>query len=806
MQGKMGLNRKNATVLGGGFFAFAAVGLLLFQFFKFTNISPSAGPGPAAILPHAQSAALDDDELISLLLGKLQSADVSDRQEGMSRIRQMENGRAKLIAQGLPQWLGPMLQAKQYGDVEHLATIAMFQTPQSPEVANEQRARVVSLLAMGKYELALPAAKSYYDVALLSQTSDAMDLLSEAIAKQSGNGAVEAGFRLERGDLPALGVSPAVLKGIDVDDLLYEPVIGRLGARSATYGRSVGRGNMLLLADRPVEARQCFEVGCTCANSDVEKLHIALEGIARSIRDENLSADPANTFITALRNGDACVLPAALAGLDVDLLKKAANEVVLAEAPVGREPPLEIQRQKEESVAGSAGKIQILADFDCASALDATLLSPTHIQIELKTRILRDWFLFRLHGVAGRTVRIDIKNSDSPLDKWWPLNPMYSYAGNLTDATAFDWKSSSALPSTGWNGSSLASTDGQGWHFISDSWMDDSARFSFVQHFTADDAFVAMRVPYTPSFNEEYFKKISAQPGVTVEEIGRSARNRPLLIAEIGDGGATARRQNPCVLVYAGEHADEHDAMWVAHDVIDYLLSDSPRATQLRSHFTFLVLPMLDPDASAQSVHEGIIVSFIMAQKSQESVAYANWFQSWVNAGNRLDLVFDLHNLQSREGPNAVAALIEGVGLRGDSSLAMHNLLIGSFDRAGFDVARAPRMRGWSPDRLGGWLSRRFSPITLAYEMNSQCADHHLNLQEMSQMGQILADSAGEFLATHQGAALLSDIDARRRIRSAQWAKYIPANPTEDAIFSETMRTRISVPGADVGPAEAWVP
>src|ERR1700690_2906251 len=104
-----------------------------------------------------------------------------------------------------------------------------------------------------------------------------------------------------------------------------------------------------------------------------------------------------------------------------------------------------------------------------------------------------------------------------------------------------------------------------------------------------------MRVPRTPSCNEHFLSQLALNPVARVAEIGRSQNGRPLLIAQIGIPGA----DKPCVLLYAQEHADEQDAGWVAQGALEYLAGSAPDAVLLRAHFTFLVIPTLDPDASA---------------------------------------------------------------------------------------------------------------------------------------------------------------------------------------------------------------
>jgi hypothetical protein len=206
-------------------------------------------------------------------------------------------------------------------------------------------------------------------------------------------------------------------------------------------------------------------------------------------------------------------------------------------------------------------------------------------------------------------------------------------------------------------------------------------------------------------------------------------------------------------LLYAQEHADEQDAGWVAQGALEYLTSDAPDAAQLREHCTFLVIPTLDPDATAAGVHQAMISSFLVGRTTPESIAYANWFQSWINRGNRLDLVIDLHNVQSGEGPHVFCPLIEGTGVRGTLSLALHKMLLENMQEAEYGMLARPQVRGWMPDRLGGWLSHCYGPLSIAYEVNSQAPERHLALGEIKTMGAVFVQTVGQFFAGQDGSA-----------------------------------------------------
>jgi hypothetical protein len=116
--------------------------------------------------------------------------------------------------------------------------------------------------------------------------------------------------------------------------------------------------------------------------------------------------------------------------------------------------------------------------------------------------------------------------------------------------------------------------------------------------------------------------------------------------------------------------------------------------------------------------------------------------------------------------------------------MAMHQIMVANLGGAAFSVEPRPWMRGWSPDRLGGWLGHNFGPITLAYEFNSQEAVRHLNLAQLKSIGAVMADSVGQFFAAKDGQDLLTVVDDARRERLARWAN-APAVAGQDAIESE---------------------
>jgi hypothetical protein len=128
------------------------------------------------------------------------------------------------------------------------------------------------------------------------------------------------------------------------------------------------------------------------------------------------------------------------------------------------------------------------------------------------------------------------------------------------------------------------------------------------------------------------------------------------------------------------------------------------------------------------------------------------------------------------------------------------------------DVAcrQSPNMLGWSPDRFGGWVGRRYGPITFLYETNSQAPDRHLNLAETKGIGRVFVDSISTFLATDTGKSLLADVDTRRRERAQRWAARkqdiaADANAIDaEAVVSKTIGLKVK--DGDNSLIENWIP
>ena len=225
-------------------------------------------------------------------------------------------------------WAQSMLAGGRYQPADELSLAGILGQPYSlSRVQRFQEVRVRAMLAAGKKPEALAYAKGVYNVSPMQDTANAMALLAECLlAAYPDDPAMANRFRDEqmagatmREGLGVRGegigksegattlatsnqqpaTAPSVLSGIKVDPKPYEQAIARCNGEG--YNNCVARGNLLLLADRPAEAKAAFERAYAMAPE--EELAAATENLARAMKAQDGSIGRANAWILSLRPG-----------------------------------------------------------------------------------------------------------------------------------------------------------------------------------------------------------------------------------------------------------------------------------------------------------------------------------------------------------------------------------------------------------------------------------------------------------------------------------------------------------------------
>lgn len=193
--------------------------------------------------------------------------------------------------------------------------LTIFTRPWStPFVQARRRDNAKELLAAGAYQPALDAAVSFYNVCELSKTAEASKLIAEILGKACGK-AVAGEFEREQGlisgaagrdEPPAIGAP--VFRTTDHETTSYDWKIIELESQP-DFKSMIACGNLLLLSGRPLDARICFEFALQIADAEhvelPDRTATALEGIARTIRDEDGCVQRADSFIKSFSTASA---------------------------------------------------------------------------------------------------------------------------------------------------------------------------------------------------------------------------------------------------------------------------------------------------------------------------------------------------------------------------------------------------------------------------------------------------------------------------------------------------------------------
>jgi tetratricopeptide (TPR) repeat protein len=194
---------------------------------------------------------------------------------------------------------------------KQIEPLTIFTRPWStPFVQARQRDKAKELFAAGAYQQALEAAVSFYNVCELSKTTEATKLIAAILSRTRGKRVAEE-FDREQGlasdataSEPGVNGTP-IFRTIDHDSTSYDWKITELEATPENFNSMIARGNLLLLSGRPKEARLYFEFALQFANAEhlelPDRTATAVEGIARTIRDEDGCAQRADAFIGSLQ-------------------------------------------------------------------------------------------------------------------------------------------------------------------------------------------------------------------------------------------------------------------------------------------------------------------------------------------------------------------------------------------------------------------------------------------------------------------------------------------------------------------------
>eukprot|EP00703_Trepomonas_sp_PC1_P002213 JAP94393.1 Cytosolic carboxypeptidase 6 [Trepomonas sp. PC1] len=129
---------------------------------------------------------------------------------------------------------------------------------------------------------------------------------------------------------------------------------------------------------------------------------------------------------------------------------------------------------------------------------------------------------------------------------------------------------------------------------------------SFVFQFDQqEEYFFAFGYPYTYSMLSKFISRIKDHnlPFVQIESIGKTHQDRDISMITIGKPSVFSKyfndkkpQQIHTVFISARCHAGEFPGSYICHGILEYMLSNNPKAKFLRNNVQFKIVPMINPD------------------------------------------------------------------------------------------------------------------------------------------------------------------------------------------------------------------
>ena len=170
------------------------------------------------------------------------------------------------------------------------------------------------------------------------------------------------------------------------------------------------------------------------------------------------------------------------------------------------------------------------------------------------------WYYFKMSGVKGKEVILNVKNSDA-------RRPYYSY-------------------------------DNQNWTRFSATESPDEK--TIIKKYDQDEVYIAYYIPYTYSRLLGRIQDWVKNEWVDLSSIGQSehGRNMPLLTITNKNG----KQNKKVVYIHGRVHTSETPGTWHLERMIDQLVADTPYAHSLRENTIYYILPFTNPDGVVEGM------------------------------------------------------------------------------------------------------------------------------------------------------------------------------------------------------------
>jgi murein tripeptide amidase MpaA len=208
------------------------------------------------------------------------------------------------------------------------------------------------------------------------------------------------------------------------------------------------------------------------------------------------------------------------------------------------------------STAFDSGNIRVLSITDTAEGVSADLEIVRDHQSEFY-----QWFHFRVAGVAGRAVELNIVNcADSAYPDGWP-----GYSARISE-------------------------DREDWLLADTSYANGTLTIRLAADSNA--VWLAYFAPYSMERHHDLIAWAACQPGVAHRELGLTLDGQTMDLLTIGEGPKQ-------VWLYARQHPGETMAQWWMEGALERLTDEEDSVARLlRQKATIHLVPNMNPDGS----------------------------------------------------------------------------------------------------------------------------------------------------------------------------------------------------------------
>jgi hypothetical protein len=272
----------------------------------------------------------------------------------------------------------------------------------------------------------------------------------------------------------------------------------------------------------------------------------------------------------------------------------------------------------------AGGAITIDADFDSGS-LKSYLVAGSTVNLvgrdnfagggfDLGDRHWR-WMYFKASGVQNQNITFSIRGE-------------FAGDGSCCDDTSIETDHEL------YHHEMVYSYDGENWAFFphanntlstaSVNPANDLFTFTLNQPFQADEVYVAYAIPYPYSRTAQHTQSVLATPwaaptvsgnssGVIgqapagADELGRAQPARDLFAYRITNPATDSRTPKRRAMFTTGQHAGETLGMYTFEGLVNWLVSDDPRAAALRDQAEFFAYPTLNASGRAAGLTRAML-------------------------------------------------------------------------------------------------------------------------------------------------------------------------------------------------------